>query len=112
MTQNLALKVQLGATALQNFPKGISHDYSCPPTPNIMERRLCSKCGLYLESIKELFLHKQVQKKQNASPSDIPSEPPSKQSAEMVQPPRPCCILATKRTSVYVPIPGIKVEGT
>ena len=50
-----------------------------------MERRLCSKYGLYLASIKEVSLHEQIHKKQKATPSDIPSEPPSKQSAETVQ---------------------------
>ena len=53
-----------------------------------MERQLCSKCGLYLASIKEVSLHEQMHKKQKTTPSDIPSEPPSKQSAETVQPPR------------------------
>ena len=52
-----------------------------------MGRRLCSKCGLYLASIKEVFLHKQKHKKQKTTPSDIPSESPSKQSAETVLPP-------------------------
>ena len=51
-----------------------------------MERRLCSKRGLYLASIKEVSLHEQMHKKQNTTPSDISSEPPSKQSAETVQP--------------------------
>ena len=49
-----------------------------------MEKRLCSKCGLYLASIKEVSLHEQVHKKQKTTPSDIPSEPPAKQSAETV----------------------------
>ena len=53
-----------------------------------MERQLCSKCGLYLASIKEVSLHEQMHKKQKTTPSDIPSEPPSKQSAETIQPPR------------------------
>ena len=53
-----------------------------------MERRLCSKCGLYLASIREVSLHEQMHKNQKTAPSDIPSEPPSKQSAETVQPPR------------------------
>ena len=52
-----------------------------------MERRLCSKCGLCLASI-EVSLHEQMHNKQKTTPSDIPSEPPSKQSAETVQPPR------------------------
>ena len=38
LTQNLALKAQLGVTALKNFPKGIPYDYSCPAAQNIMER--------------------------------------------------------------------------
>ena len=88
LTQNLALKAQLGVTALKNFPKCIPYDCSCPAAQNIMERRLCSKCGLYLASIKEVSLHEQMHKKQKTTPSDIPSEPPSKQSAETVQPPR------------------------
>ena len=38
LTQNLALKSQLGVTVLKNFPKGIPYDYSCPDAQNIMER--------------------------------------------------------------------------
>ena len=68
--------------------KGIPYDYSCPAAQNIMEKRLCSKCGLYLASIKEVSLHEQMHKKQKTTPSDIPSEPPAKQSAETVLPPR------------------------
>ena len=88
LTQTLALKAQLGVTTLKNFPRCIAYDYSCPAAQNIMERRLCSKCGLYLASIKEVSLHEQMHKKQKTTPSDIPSEPPSKQSAKTVQPPR------------------------
>ena len=88
LTQNLALKAQLGVTALKNFPKGIPYDYRCPAAQNIMERRLCSKCGLYLASIKEVSLHEQMHKNQKTTPFDIPSEPSSKQFAETVQPPR------------------------
>ena len=62
LTQNLALKAQLGVTTLKNFPKGIPYHYSCPATQNIMERRLCSKCELYLTSIKEVSLHEQMHK--------------------------------------------------
>ena len=61
--------------------------------------------GLYLVSIKEVSLHEQMHKKQKTTPFDIPSEPPSKQSAETVQPPRlrpQRCSLATKRTTVSV----------
>ena len=36
----------------------------------------------------KVSLHEQMHKKQKTTPSDIPSEPPSKQSAETVQPPR------------------------
>ena len=43
---------------------------------------------IYLASIKEVSLHEQMHKKQKTTPSNIPSEPPSKQSAETVQPPR------------------------
>ena len=86
MAQNLALKAQLVVTALKNFPKSIPYDYSYPAAQNIMERQLYSKCGLYFASIKEVSLHEQMHKKQKATPSDIPSEPPSKQSAETVQP--------------------------
>ena len=88
LTQNLALKAQLGVITLKNSPKGIPYDYSCPAAQNIMERRLCSKCELYLASIKELSLHEQMNKKQKTTPSYIPSEPPSKKSAKTVQPPR------------------------
>ena len=84
LTQSLALKDQLGVTALKNFPKGIPYDYSCPAAQNIMERRLCSKCGLYLASIKEASLYEQMHEKQKKTPSEIPSELPSKQSAETV----------------------------
>ena len=35
-----------------------------------------------------MSLHEQIHKEQKTTPSDIPSEPPNKQSAEMVQPPR------------------------
>ena len=34
LTQNLALKAQLGVTALKNFPKGIPYDYSCSAAQN------------------------------------------------------------------------------
>ena len=88
LTQNLALKAQLGVTTLKNFPKGISYHYSCDAAQNIMESRLCSKCELYLASIREVSLHEQMHKKQKTTPSDIPSEPPSMKSAETVQPPR------------------------
>ena len=63
LTQNLALKAQLGVTALKNFPKGIPNNCSYPAAQNIMERRLCSKCGLFLVSIKEVSLHEQMRKK-------------------------------------------------
>ena len=53
-----------------------------------MERRLYSKCGLYLASVKEVSLHEQMHKRQKTTPSDIPYEPPSKQSTETVQTPR------------------------
>ena len=62
LTQNLALKAQLGVTTLKNFPRCIAYDYSCPAAQNIMERRLCSTCGLYLASIKEVSLHEQIHK--------------------------------------------------
>ena len=88
MTQDLPLKAQLGVTALKNFPKGIRYDYSCSAAQNIMKRRLCSKFGLCLASIKELYLHEQMHNKQRTTPSDTSSEPSSKQSAETVQPPR------------------------
>ena len=88
LIQNLALKVQFGIIALKNFPKGIPYDYSCPAAQNIMERRMCSKCRLYLASIRKVSLHEQMHKKQKTTPSDIPSEPPSKQSSETIQPPR------------------------
>ena len=67
LTQNLALKTQLGVTALKNFRKGIPYDYSCPAAQNIIERSLCSKCGLYLASIKELSLHELMQKAEDNS---------------------------------------------
>ena len=53
-----------------------------------MERRLYSKCRLYLASVKEVSLHEQMHKRQKTTPSDIPYEPPSKQSTETVQTPR------------------------
>ena len=53
-----------------------------------MERPLYSKCGLYLASIKEVPLLEQMYKNQKTTPSDIPSKPPSKQSAKTLQPPR------------------------
>ena len=62
LTQNLALKAQLGVTTLKNFPKGILNNYSCPAAQNIMERQLYSKCGLCLPSIKEVSLHEQITK--------------------------------------------------
>ena len=105
ITENLALKAQVRVTALKNFPKGIPYDYSCPAAQNIIEKLLCFKCELYLSSIKEVSLHEQMHKKQKTTPFDIPSEPPSKQSAETVQPPRlrpQRCSLATKRTTVSV----------
>ena len=99
MAQNLALKAQIGVTALKNFPKGIPYVYSCLAAQNIMERQLCSKCGLYLASIKEVSLHEQMHKKQKTTPSDIPSEPPCKQSTQTVQPPRlrPQCVAARRQ---------------
>ena len=90
MTQNLALKAQLGVTALKDFPKRIPYYYySCPAAQNIVGMGLCSKCGLYLASINKVSLQEQMHKKQETAPSDIPSEQPSKQSAETFQPPRP-----------------------
>ena len=38
LTQNLALKSQLGVTVLKNFPKGIPYDYSCSTAQNIRNR--------------------------------------------------------------------------
>ena len=84
LTQNLAMKAQLGVTALKNFPKGIAYDYSCPAAQNIMEGRLYFKWGLHLALIKEVSLHEKMHKKQKTTPSDISSEPPSNQSAESV----------------------------
>ena len=49
---------------------------------------MCSKCRLYLASIRKVSLHEQMHKKQKTTPSDIPSEPPSRQSSETIQPPR------------------------
>ena len=43
---------------------------------------------MYLASIKEVSLHEQMHKKQKTTLSDIPCEPPRKQSAKTVQPPR------------------------
>ena len=115
LTQNLALKAQLAVTALKNFLKGIPCDYSCPAAQNITERRLRSKCRLYLPSIKEVSLHEQMHKKQKTTPSDISSEPLSKQSAETatsMPKTTTCCSSATKRTTACVPVPGIRVDGT
>ena len=47
LTQNLALKAQLGVTALKNFPKGIPYDYSCPAAQNIMDCVLNVDCILH-----------------------------------------------------------------
>ena len=114
LTQNLALKAQLGATTLQNFPKSISYVYSYSAAQKIMERRLCSKCGLNLASIKEVFSLEKMHKKQKTTPSDNPSEPTNKESAETVQPPRlrPQRVAARrqKRNTVCVPIPENKVD--
>ena len=63
LTQNLALKVQLGVTALKDFPKRIPYYYRCPAAQNIMEMGLCSKCGLYLASVNKVPLHEQMHKK-------------------------------------------------
>ena len=55
-------------------------------------------------SIKEVSLHEQIHKKQKTTPSDIPSEPLSKQSAETVQSTAKTttyCSSETKRTTVY-----------
>ena len=38
LTQNLALKAQVGVTTLKNFPKCIPYNYSSPAPQNIMER--------------------------------------------------------------------------
>ena len=64
LTQNLALKTQLGVTALKIFPKDIPYNCSCAAAQNIMERWLCSKCRLSFASIKEVSLHEQTHKKQ------------------------------------------------
>ena len=77
LTQNLALTAQVGVTTLKNFPKCIPYNYSSPAPQNIMERRLCSTCELYLALIKEVSLHEQMLKKQKTTPSDTPSESPS-----------------------------------
>ena len=41
LTQNLALKAQLGVTTLKSFAKGILYNYSCLAAQNMMERQLC-----------------------------------------------------------------------
>ena len=41
--------------------------------------------GLHLALIKKVSLHEQMHKKQKTTPSDIPYEPLSKQSAETLQ---------------------------
>ena len=117
LIQNLAFQLKLEelATPLKNFPKGIPYNYSCPAAQNIIERQFCSKCGLYLPSIKEVSLHEQMHKKQKTTPTDIPSETPSKQSAKTVQPPRlrPECVAAQWQEGLLcVPVPGIRVDGT
>ena len=55
-------KAQLGVTTLKNFPKGIRYDYSYLPAQDVINRRLCSVCSLYLASIKEMSSQKEVQK--------------------------------------------------
>ena len=60
LSQNLALKAQLGLTSLKIFPKGITYDYSCPVVQDLINRLLRSACGLYLASIKKMSSHNQV----------------------------------------------------
>ena len=59
---------------------------------------------------KEVSLHEQMLKKQKATQSDISTEPPSKQSAETVQLPR--LRPQDVPTTVCVPVPEIRVDGT
>ena len=54
LSENLAFKAQLGVTALKNLPKLTPYDYSCPAIQDVINRRLCSVCSLYLASIKEM----------------------------------------------------------
>ena len=70
LSQNLTFKVQLGVTALENFPKDIPYDYSCLAAQDVINRRLCSVCHLYLSSIKEMSSHKQVHKNLQTSEND------------------------------------------
>ena len=107
LAQNLALKSKIGVTNLKNLSKGILYDYSCPAAQDIMGRRLLSKCGLHLASIKEVYLHEQM-----TTPSDIPSEPICRNCSTSAPKTTTCCSSATKRTTVCIPVPGIRVDGT
>ena len=60
--KTLNFKAQLGVTTQKNFPKGVRYDYSYLPAQDVINRRLCSVCDLYLASIKEMSSQKEVQK--------------------------------------------------
>ena len=92
-----SLKAKLGITNLKNFSKSIPYDYSCPVAQNIMKKRLLSKCGLHLASIKEVYLHEQMHKKQKTAPSDIPSEPICRNCSTSAPKTTTCCSWATKK---------------
>ena len=45
--------------ATKKYPKGIPYDYLCPSVKqNVINRRICSECGLYFGTIKAKTLHK------------------------------------------------------
>ena len=62
-----------------DFPKGIPYDYSCPVVQEFINRRLCSTCGLYLASLKELASHKKLHKENEEQSQRKENDPPPPQ---------------------------------
>ena len=62
-----------------DFPKGIPYDYSCPVVQEFINRRLCSTCGLYLASLKELASHKKLHKENEEQSQRNENDPPPPQ---------------------------------
>ena len=50
----LLLKPNLVCNSLKNFPKVIPYNCSCPAAQDVINRQLCSVCGLYLAFIKKM----------------------------------------------------------
>ena len=55
------------------------YDYSCPVVQEFINRRLCSTCGLYLASLKELASHKKLHKENEEQSQRNENDPPPPQ---------------------------------